>query len=1432
MRDGTQMAAASAAGDMRRNLRNLTLTAACLGVMASFAPADTVHRYSFNTDNSAEDTGTNAVPGFTDGTIIQGAGSATVLGGQLTTTEVGAGNGAAGAANPSVSLPTDFLGGDIGAGSFTVQQFFTRSATALNNYSTAFSFSKDTNNYILGSAGRGDGTNQYGWAIKQAGVNGGNEVLMRGGVLAAGSTHVSANVFNSVTGQATLFMDGVAVAQSAVGQLTGLNFSTVAVKGGINGNGPFGDKAMGGSTNDFRLDNAALTATQVAKNYLAGANNTVTVDTNSDTATGDYNDAATWSLGTPTATQNVVVNNTKTLTSGTGLAGILSINNGGTLNINGGTIAPATNLDLVGGSTVNLNGGTLALRGITVDGDVTSTNAAAHTINLAGGTLQAAGNYFAPATNIQLNVNTASTVDSQAFSMTLPGTVTGTANISKIGTGTAVFTGNTAGYTGAINVAAGTFGLGYTTGTHTGASAFSNAVNLDPAGVGASAAAGFTIGQSVATDVTSTVTLGTPAAPTLYAITGGAGTNQNANFIGKVTGGNANSTLNLTGFFKFDAPTSDFVGNVQINSNTAIALAGPNSLGGTTRTLVSNSGGIEPQTNTALTGANKFINPISVLANQAIYFTSNNNIDVGSTITGTLSGAASVSDIQKSGYGTVSLQGAATNIRSVVFNGGTGAPGAANTTPARVFQFATNFTGTNPSTATARGGIVDDGAGGNFDTQYAELTGGVTVSNLVLASKGRQNTSLPLLAGTVLNSAAGNNTWAGGLQIVNGGGGHRVNVATGSTLNVGGVINNNVGGGNRGYELTGGGTGVINATALDNTYYVAAPAASQLALVMIGETNTAGTALTNNGSWSLNSTGNTLSGSIQVVGGRFNVNGSTTSASTAASNQVFGYGGTLGGTGSIAQPVYIYASGTNITNAAFTAGFSTTNPFVNYLSYAPQAAGFVTGGGTIDPGTAANTIGTLSLTKTLSVNGAVAEQIDGTGAGTADKLAVTGALTLGGASTLNLSSLTSPDDAVYVLASYGTLSGTFGTVTGLPAGYTLSYNYLGNQIALLGTAAPTALYFTGASTNSLNTAANYSTDLAGANASAAAPGGGTDVYLASTNATAGNLNATVGSNLSVNSLTFGTGAAATNAVSIGGAGTITINAGAVAYAAGTGIVKQAGSAAATISANVALGSSQSWTNSSATPLTVSGNVGLGANTLTLAGTGNHAVSGIVSGTGGLTKSGTGIASLSGANTYSGVTTVQAGTLSAKTPAYTNVLNNTGGVNLTGGKFVLDYTGGSSPVANVKSILTAGYAGGFATGQIRSTTAAGAGKTLGYSDDGAGAVTVMYTLAGDANLNGTVDFNDFLVLQNNFSAAGTRFDQGNFNYDGVTDFNDFLVLQNNFGQSITGQPVLVTRAQVAAMTAFANSDASLVPEPASLAVLGLGGLLMGRRRRGR
>ena len=100
----------------------------------------------------------------------------------------------------------------------------------------------------------------------------------------------------------------------------------------------------------------------------------------------------------------------------------------------------------------------------------------------------------------------------------------------------------------------------------------------------------------------------------------------------------------------------------------------------------------------------------------------------------------------------------------------------------------------------------------------------------------------------------------------------------------------------------------------------------------------------------------------------------------------------------------------------------------------------------------------------------------------------------------------------------------------------------------------------------------------------------------------------------------------------------------------------------------------------------------------------------------LTQAGTGRLILTNSQSdYSGVTNVQNGALQLDGASPTmNVLTNAGGVNITGGMLILDYTSGSDPASLVASLLTAEAASHFQTGQIRDT-ALPAGETLTWAD---------------------------------------------------------------------------------------------------------------------
>ncbi|NLF32336.1 MAG: hypothetical protein GX591_15780 [Planctomycetes bacterium] len=54
------------------------------------------------------------------------------------------------------------------------------------------------------------------------------------------------------------------------------------------------------------------------------------------------------------------------------------------------------------------------------------------------------------------------------------------------------------------------------------------------------------------------------------------------------------------------------------------------------------------------------------------------------------------------------------------------------------------------------------------------------------------------------------------------------------------------------------------------------------------------------------------------------------------------------------------------------------------------------------------------------------------------------------------------------------------------------------------------------------------------------------------------------------------------------------------------------------------------------------------------------------------------------------------------------------------------------------------------------------------------------LGGDANLDGQVDLDDFVILKQNFGAANASWNQGDFNGDGDVDLDDFVILKQTFG----------------------------------------------------
>jgi autotransporter-associated beta strand protein len=164
--------------------------------------------------------------------------------------------------------------------------------------------------------------------------------------------------------------------------------------------------------------------------------------------------------------------------------------------------------------------------------------------------------------------------------------------------------------------------------------------------------------------------------------------------------------------------------------------------------------------------------------------------------------------------------------------------------------------------------------------------------------------------------------------------------------------------------------------------------------------------------------------------------------------------------------------------------------------------------------------------------------------------------------------------------------------------------------------------------------------------------------------------------------------------------------------------------------DLSLGAAQTWTNHSASTLTAVNGISLanaGAQTLTVTGSGNSALSGAItngSGTLGLTKSGAGTLSLSGANLYTGYTVVAGGTLDvASGGSLTDIsaLNTKGGGAMTLSGTVTMANNGSFGVGagvtgttgsltlNTGGVLNIGGGGGYIAIGGRDVTGAGLGN---------------------------------------------------------------------------------------------------------------------------
>ncbi len=216
------------------------------------------------------------------------------------------------------------------------------------------------------------------------------------------------------------------------------------------------------------------------------------------------------------------------------------------------------------------------------------------------------------------------------------------------------------------------------------------------------------------------------------------------------------------------------------------------------------------------------------------------------------------------------------------------------------------------------------------------------------------------------------------------------------------------------------------------------------------------------------------------------------------------------------------------------------------------------------------------------------------------------------------------------------------------------------------------------------------------------------------------------------------------------------------------------------------------------------------------------LSGQMSGTVQINDTGGGILVAGGSGGgFSAITISGTGSIMKLSPGFktytTSSLSITSGgtLDLADNELIINYGNNADPNSTIRQELTSGYNGGAwnGTGIDSSEVATHHGYSVGYADGAdrivsglsLGQLEIKYTLAGDLNLDGVVNGDDFTSMVGYLGTAESGWDQADFNYDGVVSGDDYTLLTGNLGKQAVAATVVLP---------FSNSTLVATAVPAS------------------